>query len=109
MPADEIMPNRVGSSPRSRTFRGSVSDAGEGGGSCGTKWLLDEARYASISKMASSEKIEPGYLGSLLRLTLLAPDVVEAILDERQPAEMTLPGLMRPFPVEWPQHSNAQG
>jgi hypothetical protein len=35
-----------------------------------------------------------------LRLTLLAPDIVEAILDGRQPEEMTLPALMRAFPVE---------
>ena len=37
----------------------------------------------------------------LTLLTLLAPDVVEAILDGRQPEGMTLPGLMEPFPVEW--------
>ncbi len=35
----------------------------------------------------------------LLRLTLLSPDIVEAILDGWQPEEMTLPGLMEPFPV----------
>jgi len=37
----------------------------------------------------------------LLRLTLLAPDIVEAILDGRQPDGMMLPVLMEPFPVEW--------
>ncbi len=42
--------------------------------------------------MAAAEKIERGYLGSLLRLTLLAPDIVEAILDGRQPEGMTLLG-----------------
>ena len=35
--------------------------------------LIDEGRYASISEMAAAERIERGYLGSLLRLTLLAP------------------------------------
>jgi hypothetical protein len=35
--------------------------------------------------MATGEKIERGYLGMLLRLTLLAPDFVEAILNGRQP------------------------
>lgn len=39
-------------------------------------------------------------------LTLLAPDIVEAILDGRQPPEMTLPALMGSFPVEW-QAQNA--
>ena len=63
--------------------------------------LLDEGRYASISEMAAAERIERGYLGRLLRLTLLAPDIVEAILDGRQPPELGLPRLMEPFPVEW--------
>ena len=37
----------------------------------------------------------------MLRLTLLAPDIVEAILDGRQPEGMTLPELMKEVPVEW--------
>ncbi len=60
--------------------------------------LLDEGRYSSISEMATGERLERGYLGSLLRLTLLAPDLVEAMLDGRQPADMTLPRLLAPFP-----------
>jgi hypothetical protein len=47
----------------------------------------------------------------LLRLTQLAPDIVEAILDGRQPEGMTLPALMEPFPVEWERqrsHANAK-
>src|SRR5215203_1420148 len=64
--------------------------------------LLDEERYASISEMAAAEKIDRGYLGRVLQLTLLAPDIVEAILDGRHAAELGLPKLMRPFPVDWP-------
>jgi hypothetical protein len=52
--------------------------------------LLDEGRYASISEMAVAERIERGYLGSLLRLTLLAPEIVEAILDGQQAKGMML-------------------
>jgi hypothetical protein len=63
--------------------------------------LLDEGRYASITEMAAAEKIERGYLGSLLRLTLLAPDVVEAIMDGRQPEGMTLPAMMGPASLAW--------
>jgi hypothetical protein len=37
----------------------------------------------------------------LVRLTLLAPEIVEAILDGRQPTEMTLPVLLGPLPPEW--------
>ena len=63
--------------------------------------LLDDGRYASISEMAAAERIERGYLGSLLRLTLLAPCLVEAILEGRQAEGVTLPALMEPFPTEW--------
>jgi len=63
--------------------------------------LLEEGRYASISEMATAEKIERGYLGTLLRLTLLAPDLVEAILNGRQPEGVTLPRLLEGIPVEW--------
>lgn len=63
--------------------------------------LLDEGRYASISEMAAAERIERGYLGSLLRLTLLAPDVVEAILDGRQPLSLGLPRLLAGIAEAW--------
>ena len=63
--------------------------------------LLDEGRYASISEMAAKERIERGYLGSLLRLTLLAPDIAEAILDGRQPHGLGLPSLLEAVPLAW--------
>ena len=63
--------------------------------------LLDEGRYASISEIAKAEKIERGYLGCLLQLTLLAPDLVEAILDGRQPADLGLPRLLGAVPADW--------
>jgi hypothetical protein len=37
----------------------------------------------------------------VLRLTLLAPDIVEAILDGRQPPELGVHVLREGFPVEW--------
>ena len=63
--------------------------------------LLDEERYASISEMAAAERIERGYLGSLLRLTLLAPEVVEAILDGKASPLLGLPQLLEPLPLSW--------
>ncbi len=63
--------------------------------------LLDEGKYASITEMAAAEKIERGYLGSLLRLTLLAPDLVELILDGRAPDRVALPALLEPAPPVW--------
>jgi hypothetical protein len=63
--------------------------------------LLDEGRYGSISELAEAERLERGYLGSLLRLTLLAPSLVQAMLDGRQPDGVTLPRLLEPFPLVW--------
>jgi len=63
--------------------------------------MLDQGQYATISEMAEAEKIERGYLGSLLRLTLLAPAIVEALLDGRQLQEITLPRMMKPFSLDW--------
>ena len=48
-----------------------------------------------------AEKINESYVGRVLRLTLLAPDMVEAVLNGRQPPEMMLTMLMRRFPVGW--------
>jgi hypothetical protein len=67
--------------------------------------LLDEGRYASISEMAAGERIERGYLGTLLRLTLLAPHLVEAILNGREPEGVTLPRLLEGVPVGWGEQS----
>ena len=47
-----------------------------------------------MSQLAKAEKVNETYIGQALRSTLLAPDLVEAILDGQQPEEMTLPGLM---------------
>jgi hypothetical protein len=63
--------------------------------------LLDEGRYASITEMAGAERIERGYLGSLLRLTLLAPGLVEAILDGRDGGGVALAELLEPFSGDW--------
>jgi hypothetical protein len=51
--------------------------------------------------MADAEKLDRGYMGRLLQLTLLAPNIVEVSLDGRQPEGIALPALMEPFPVEW--------
>ncbi|NJO56773.1 MAG: hypothetical protein HC834_11125 [Rhodospirillales bacterium] len=63
--------------------------------------MLESGEFATVQDLAKAEKINPSYIARILRLTLLAPDIVEAILDGRQPAEMTLATLMERFPVEW--------
>lgn len=63
--------------------------------------MLESGQFATIKDLAAAEKINSSYVSRVLRLTLLPPDIVEAILDGRQAEGMTLPGLMKPFPVEW--------
>ncbi len=63
--------------------------------------MMESGRFATIDELAAAEKINSSYVSRVLRLTLLAPDIVEAILDGRQPEGMTLPGLTKPFAVEW--------
>lgn len=60
--------------------------------------LLDDGRYASISELAEAEKIERGFLGKMLRLTLLAPDIVEGLMAGQH--ETNTLSLMR-LPVLW--------
>jgi len=72
----------------------------------GWRRMLEKGRYGTIDELAAADKINSSYASRLLRLTLLAPDIVEAILDGRQPDGMTLPGLMEPFPVEWEQQGD---
>jgi hypothetical protein len=63
--------------------------------------LLDQGRYGSITELSAVEKLDRGYLGSLLKLTLLAPDLVEAVLDGRYPGRIGLPLLLEPLPTAW--------
>ena len=63
--------------------------------------LLETRAFATVEEIAAAEKINASYVGRVLRLTLLAPEIAEAILDGRQPVKLTLVALMKPFPVRW--------
>jgi hypothetical protein len=65
------------------------------------KRLLESGEYATIAELAEHEGIAPSYMTRVLRLTLLAPDIIEAILDGKQGPEVTLVRALEPFPVEW--------
>jgi hypothetical protein len=71
--------------------------------------LLDEGVHGTFDELAKAEGVSQSYVSRLLRLTLLAPDIVEAILDGRQPEGMRLPTLLEGFPVEWRQQSKTVG
>jgi hypothetical protein len=65
------------------------------------KRMLETGEFATIAELAEREGIAQSYMTRLLRLTLLAPDIVETILDGRQAPEVTLANLMEPFALDW--------
>lgn len=69
----------------------------------GFRWqrMLREGDYQTLEEIADAENINPSYVSRLLRMTLLAPDIVEAILAGRQPDGLTMARAMQPFPMDW--------
>jgi hypothetical protein len=61
--------------------------------------LLETGVYGTVGEIAAAEKINPSYVSRVLRLTLLAPAIVEAILDGR--SAITPAEAMRPLTLEW--------
>jgi len=65
------------------------------------KKMLESGQFTTITELAEHENLALTYMTRVLRLSLLAPEIVEAILDGRQPPKITLAALLEPFPVEW--------
>jgi len=63
--------------------------------------LIETGTYATVAEIATAERVNDSYVSRILRLTLLAPAVVEAVIDGRQRPAMTMQTLTKPFPVEW--------
>jgi hypothetical protein len=70
------------------------------------KRMLESGEFSSISELADKEGIAFTYMARVMRLSLLSPAIVDAIMDGRQPANITLADLMGSFPPGWQeQHS----
>jgi hypothetical protein len=63
--------------------------------------LLENGTYGCLDEIAKAERIGPSFVSRVIRLALLALDIVKAILAGKQPACLTLKDLMPPFPVQW--------
>jgi hypothetical protein len=63
--------------------------------------ILDGGAFASVAELAAAEKINSSYMARVLRLTLLAPEIVEGIINGQQEPVQTLDRLLQPFPIEW--------
>jgi hypothetical protein len=73
------------------------------------KRQLESGQFATISELAEAEKLERSFVSHTLRLTLLAPDLIEAILDGKQPRTMELQPLMRGLAMDWARQRHTYG
>ena len=99
-----ITPDGVTSAPTPRTR---VDSALLKALARGFRWrkLLETGHFATIEEIAEAENINPSYVSRVLRMTLLAPEIVEGILAGRQPEGLTMARAMKPFPAEWRRQS----
>ncbi|MBF0186036.1 MAG: hypothetical protein HQM06_16825 [Magnetococcales bacterium] len=74
-------------------------------------WLrqLESGKVATISELADRENLDNSYVAKVMRLTLLAPDIVVMILDGKQPEAMTWRELAKGIPMEWPNQRRLWG
>ena len=77
----------------------------------GFRWrkLLETGHFSTIAEIADAENINPSYVSRVLRTTLLAPEIVEAILAGKQPEGLTMARAMKPFPLRWSSQTLAMG
>ncbi|ARP98278.1 hypothetical protein DFP91_5830 [Pseudorhodoplanes sinuspersici] len=70
---------------------------------------IESGEYPSITELAKAEKVNQSYACRILRLTLLAPTIVEMILNGRQPRELQLSQLLQPLPPDWRSQAQKLG
>jgi hypothetical protein len=91
----------------------SRSGAGETLQPCrvGRRGMHENSTHAAIAEIAAAERIDESYVGRVLRLTLQAPDIVEALLDGKYVSRLQLSDLLHPLPViraeQWANLENA--
>lgn len=71
--------------------------------------LLDEGKFKSVSDLAREIGLDPSFAARLLRLTLLAPDIVEAVLMGEEPSGLSLTQLTKQLPSSWGEQRNIAG
>ena len=71
--------------------------------------MLENGEYTSSAELAKAEKVNDSYLSRILRLTLIAPDIIEAILAGRQASTLQLDDLLKPLPAAWERQRSEFG
>jgi hypothetical protein len=67
--------------------------------------MLESGEFATVAELVEREGFALSQITRALRLTLLAPDLVEAIMDGTQGPEVTLTRVQEPFPAVWSEQS----
>jgi len=69
----------------------------------GFRWqeLLNNGTYPTVRALAKAMKQDSAYVARTIRLTLLAPDIIEAVMTGQCPPGLTLKRLSREFPILW--------
>ena len=97
---------RVIAPPQAKPVQGRAPDSGDRlltAIARAYRWqrLFEGGSYQSIGELAKAEGVDRSYAGKVMRLMLLAPDLVEAILDGTEPKTLALARLLVPFPNDW--------
>lgn len=71
--------------------------------------LLDEGEFEDAADIAKRFKLDRGWVAEILRMTRLAPDILAAIVDGRQPRHLNLQAIRRGIPVEWEDQRRVLG
>jgi hypothetical protein len=71
--------------------------------------MLDDGVYASVSEIGDAENVSKSYVSRILRLVLLAPDIVQTIVEGRTDQAFTLEELERPLPADWREQRRLLG
>jgi hypothetical protein len=93
-----VMPDGAEWAPRPRVDNAMVKAVARA-----FRWrkMLDEGVHATLEDLARAKGVHSTYVSRVLRLTLLSPEMVEAILDGRQPLQLQLDDLLEAFPLDW--------
>ena len=62
---------------------------------------IESGEFHSISDLARNLDVDNSYVVRILKLTTLAPDIIEAILHGEEPSGLSLAQLIRTFPMDW--------
>jgi hypothetical protein len=67
--------------------------------------MIESREYASITELAKADGVNQSYACRVLRLSLLAPSIVTAIIDGRHDSDVMLKHVMKPLPIRWDEQT----